>query len=277
MSRAQWLPRRATKPKMPLSLIGVALFFALGLLGPLLAPYAPLQIDLLHAFQVPFATSAHPLGTADNGIDLLSAILHGARVACIVGVSVVGFCASFGTLIGMLAASLGGWVDDALGALMDLLQAFPGIILNIALLAIVAEASLVHVIAALCIPGWVLYARLARGKTLALLSMPYIEAAEVLGASRSNVLFKHLLPNLAGPIIVQASAGFGGVVLVEATLSFLGLGPAENVSWGMLLDQGTGALMIAPHVAILSGLAIALTVLSFNRAGDHLRDRWVRS
>tara|TARA_B100001750_G_scaffold246103_1_gene267451 strand:+ start:963 stop:1757 length:795 start_codon:yes stop_codon:yes gene_type:complete len=248
----------------------VALFALAALVGPWLAA-DPGALDLDHQFELPSA--AHLLGTADNGVDLLSAMLLGARLAATVALVVVGLSVSVGTLLGAWAGLRGGTFDLVLGGVMDLVQSFPGIVLNIAILALVAEPSLWHLIVALAVPGWVLYARLARAEALALRDREFVQAARVLGVPPRRILLRHILPNLAGPILIQATSAFGGVVLAESTLSFLGLGPATHVSWGALLDQGSGVLLRFPHVALVAGGAIALTVLGFNLTGDWLRDR----
>jgi peptide/nickel transport system permease protein len=237
------------------------LFFTLGVVGPWLAPHDPAAIDLDHQYEAPSA--AHVLGTADNGVDLLSALLHGARLAALV----------VGTLLGAAAGYFGGAADHALSALTDVFQAFPGIILNIAILAVVVQPGLLHLIFALSVSGWVIYARVARAATLSIRQLAYVEAARALGASDLRVLLRHILPNLAGPIVIQATAGLGGVILAESTLSFLGLGPGVSVSWGALLDQGSSVLLRFPHVALISGACIATTVLAFHLSGDALRDR----
>jgi peptide/nickel transport system permease protein len=257
---------------MRLGLPLVIVFALLALVGPWLAPHDPQAIDLAHAFEPPSAT--HWLGTGDNGVDLLSVLLHGARLAGVVGLLVVAFTATVGTLIGALAGFSGGRVDAALSSLADLLQAFPGLVLNVAILALVDAPGVRHVVLALCIPGWVLYARIARAEALRLRQAEFVQAAVALGATRARVLVRHVIPNLLGPIVVQATTAFGGVVLAESTLSFLGLGPSDGVSWGALLDQGSAVLLRFPHVALVSGAAIALTVLGFNLAGDAARDRW---
>lgn len=256
---------------MRLGLPLVTLFALLAIAGPWLAPHDPTAIDLANAYAAPSAD--HPLGTGDNGVDLASVLLHGARLAGVVGLLVVGFTATLGTLVGALAGFSGGRVDAALSALADLLQAFPGLVLNVAILALVDAPGVRHVVLALCIPGWVLYARIARAEALRLRSAEFVQAAVALGASRTRVLLRHVTPNLLGPILVQATTAFGGVVLAESTLSFLGLGPSDGVSWGALLDQGSAVLLRFPHVALVSGAAIASTVLGFNLAGDAARDR----
>jgi peptide/nickel transport system permease protein len=228
-------------------------FFVLGLIGPWIAPYDPLAIDLVHEYEPP--SWAHLLGTGDNGIDILSALLHGARLAAIVGIVVVGISVIIGTLLGTWAGYAGRMTDHVVTGVADLVQAFPAIVLNIAVLALVARPGLVHLIIALAVNGWVLYARLARAET----------THEILG--------RHVIPNLLGPLVIQVTTGLGVVILAESTLSFLGLGPGKAVSWGALLDQGTSVLLRFPHVALFSGGAIALTVLGFNLTGDWLRDR----
>lgn len=259
------MSRLARKP----SLWGVGLFFACALFGPLFAD-EPRSIDLPHAFELP--SGAHWLGTGDNGIDLGAALLHGARFSAEISLSVVSISLLLGGLAGALAGLRGGWFDSALMGLCDLLQAFPAVLLNIAILALVPRPGAGHMVLSLSVSGWVLYARLARVEALALRERDFISAARALGASESRVLLRHLVPNLIGPLLVQATAGLGGVILMESTLSFLGLGPAQTISWGALLDQGSAVLLRFPHVALLSGGAIAFVVLSMNLAGDALRD-----
>jgi peptide/nickel transport system permease protein len=255
----------------PIGLLIVIAFFVLGTIGPWIAPYDPLAIDLLHEYEPP--SGAHWLGTGDNGIDILSALLHGARLAAIVGVVVVGVSVLFGTAIGTWGGYYGKLPDHVVTGIADLVQAFPAIVLNIAVLALVAEPGLLHLVVALTVNGWVLYARLARAETLSLREREFVEAARALGVPDRQVMRRHIVPNLLGPLIIQATTGLGVVILAESTLSFLGLGPGKAVSWGALLDQGTSVLLRFPHVALFSGGTIAVTVLGFNLMGDWLRDR----
>lgn len=255
-------------PVGPLLVLGFALT---ALLGPLLSPRPPDAIDLRHAYELP--SMAHLLGTGDNGIDLASALLHGARLSAVVSLSAVGLSVWIGTLLGVLAGYRGGRVDHLITGLSDLVQAFPAIVLNVAVLALVAEPGVVHLVLSLSATGWVLFARLTRAQTLLLREMEYVTAARALGASEARVLLRHVLPNLAGPLIVQGTGALGVAVLAESTLSFLGLGPGTGVSWGALLDQGSAVLLRFPHVALIAGSAIAATVLGFNLSGDYLRDR----
>ena len=257
--------------RTPIGLIIVLVFFVLGVVGPWIAPYDPLAIDLLHEYEPP--SSEHWLGTGDNGIDILSALLHGARLAAIVGIVVVGVSVVLGTMLGTWAGYYGRLPDHLVTGVADLVQAFPAIVLNIAVLALVAKPGLIHLIVALAVNGWVLYARLARAETLSLREREFVEAARALGVRAPEIMRRHIVPNLLGPLVIQATTGLGVVILAESTLSFLGLGPGKAVSWGALLDQGTAVLLRFPHVALFSGGAIALTVLGFNLTGDWLRDR----
>jgi peptide/nickel transport system permease protein len=262
---------RANLRKTPIGLFIVLAFFLLGVIGPWIAPYDPLAIDLMHEYEAP--SSEHWLGTGDNGIDILSALLYGARLAAIVGVVVVGVSVLLGTALGTWAGYYGRLPDHLVTGIADLVQAFPAIVLNIAVLALVAKPGLIHLIVALAVNGWVLYARLARAETLSLREREFVEAARALGVPPPEIMRRHIVPNLLGPLVIQATTGLGVVILAESTLSFLGLGPGKAVSWGALLDQGTAVLLRFPHVALFSGGAIALTVLGFNLTGDWLRDR----
>lgn len=245
-------------------------FFLLAALGPLVIGTSPEALDLAHAYALP--SPAHWLGTTDNGVDLLSALVQGARLAAVISVSVVGISCIGGGLLGAIAGLFGGRIDACIIGLADLLQAFPAVLLNIALLSLVARPGVFHVVLSLSVTGWVLYARLARAEALSLREREFVQAARALGFSERRVLLRHVVPNLLSPLVVQATAGFGGAILMESTLSFLGLGPARAVSWGALLDQGSAVLLRFPHVALLVGAAIAATVLAFNLAGDWVRD-----
>jgi peptide/nickel transport system permease protein len=255
----------------PIGVVICGVFLLLALIGPWCAPYSPLAIDLAHEYELP--SLRHWLGTTDNGVDILSVLLHGARLAAVVAVPVVSISLLIGGLLGAVAGYRGGRLDAVIRGLCDLVQAFPSIVLNIAVLALVARPGLTHLVLALIANGWVLFARLARAQAGLLREMEFVRAARALGASETRVLLRHVAPNLAGPLVVQATAAIGSTVLAESTLSFLGLGPGLSASWGALLDQGSAVLLRFPHVALLAGATIALTVYGTNRAGDFLRDR----
>jgi peptide/nickel transport system permease protein len=255
------------------ALVGVPLataFVLLAAVGPWLAPYAPRAIDLAHELEGP--SRAHWLGTADNGVDVLSVLLTGARTAGLVALCTVAISFVFGSTLGAVSGYAGGRTDLVLARVTDAVQAMPSLVINVALLALIARPGFAHMIAALSATGWVSYARVSRAEVLRLREREFVTAARALGATPSRILFRHVLPNALGPLIVQATFGLGGAVLAEASLSFLGLGPGVGASWGALLDQGTAYLLRAPRLALVSGGAIALTVLGFNLTGDWLRD-----
>jgi peptide/nickel transport system permease protein len=255
-------------------LIGGALilaFFALALFGPMLAPYDPESQNLDHLLELP--SRAHLLGTDENGCDLLSQLLFGARLAAAISLSVVALCLVVGTAVGTIAGYFGGWVDEGVMRLVDVLLAFPGILLNLAIVAIVPSAGVGVFVFALAVNGWVGYARVARGQVLEVREREFVTAARAIGASPWRVMLRHVVPNILTPLVVQATFGFAGVILVEASLSFLGLGRLHPYSWGSLLAQGTTYLWRTQHLAMAPGLAIAGVVLGCNLLGDGLRDR----
>jgi peptide/nickel transport system permease protein len=240
------------------------------IVAPLISPTQPSEIDLRAELNRP--SRHHPLGTGENGIDVLTHVLYGARVSLLVSLFAVGLSALVGALLGALAGYLGGLLDEALMRVVDILLAFPGILLAIFITAVLGP-SLKNVVFALALTGWTGYARLMRSLVLSLREREYVRAALALGAGHGRILGRHLLPNAAGPLIVQATFGIPAAILAEASLSFLGLGvPAGTPSWGALVDQGTQYLLVAPHVALFPGLAIAISVLGFNFLGDAARD-----
>jgi peptide/nickel transport system permease protein len=244
---------------------------AAAVFGPWLLPHDPLHQDL--ALRLAAPTWAHPLGLDELGRDLLARLALGARVSLIVGVVVVAVSAAVGIAVGAVAGYAGGRVDMALGRIMDVLLAFPGILLAIALVAVLGP-SLRNVVLALVTIGWVGYARLVRGQVLKVRELDYVQAARALGAPVGRVLLRHVIPATFSTVSVQATLGMAGAIIAEASLSFLGLGVQPPMpSWGTMLDAGRSHLFDAPHLTIVPGLAIALLVLGFNFAGDALRDR----
>lgn len=261
---------RKPSPKAALGGALIGLFALSALLGPLVAPYRPGAIDLAHDLEAP--SRAHWLGTADNGVDVLSTLLQGARLAGVVSVSTVLISLAVGVVLGGGAAFAGGAVGAVVARVTDAVQSLPSLLLNLAVIALVARPGIGHLVVALSVTGWVSYARVARAEVLRLRDREFVTAARALGASSSRVFFRHVLPNAAGSLVVQATFGLGAAVLAEASLSFLGLGPGALASWGALLDQGTAHLLRAPRVAMVAGACIAATVLGFNLTGDWLRD-----
>jgi peptide/nickel transport system permease protein len=253
--------------------IGAALctlFVVVALIGPLLQKRPPGMQDLDHLLEGP--SLQHLLGTDENGCDLLTQICYGARLLLGLAAAVVALCLVVGVLLGTLAGALGGWFDEVVIRIIDVLLAYPGILLNIAIAALVPRAGVGVLIFALAINGWVGYARVARAQTLRVREMEYVLAARALGVGPLRQVTRHILPNILSPILVQATFGAAGVVLVEASLSFLGLGPPVPYTWGALLAQGTTYFWRARHLLIVPGVAIALLVLGCNLLGDGLRD-----
>ncbi len=263
-----------------LTYIGLAIALVLivaAVFAPFIATHDPLEIpQTMVRFAAPSAQ--HWLGTDSLGRDVFSRIIYGARISLQVGISVTLVSALIGMFIGAIAGFYGGWVDKILsGYLFNVFLAFPGLLLAIAMVAFLG-VGLGKLILALCIIGWVGYARVMRGQVLKVREYDFVQAARALGASNMRILFTHILPNAVQPLIVQASLGMAGAVLSEASLSFLGLGiPPPEPSWGTMIfeAQQTGfdtVMRIAPHVLFVPGVAIALTVLAFNFIGDGLRE-----
>jgi peptide/nickel transport system permease protein len=263
--------RSALRGTQAFGVFVLACFSLLTVIGPFIAPYSPLRIDLLHEYELPSAH--HWFGTSDNGVDVLSTLLYGARLSGVIAFGAVSASLLIGGVLGAYAGYRGGRVDYFVTGLCDVVQAFPSIVLNVAVLALTAQPGLLHLLLALIVNGWVLFARVARANALVLREAEFVLAARALGLSELRVVARHVLPNLSGPLIVQATAAVGGTLLAESTLSFLGLGPGAAASWGALLDQGGAVLLRFPHVALIAGGTIALTVYAANRAGDYLRDR----
>ena len=260
----------ARHPGMAAGLLLVALLAATAIWAPALAPYHPARLDLAGNLQGP--SPAHPLGQDKLGRDVLSRMIYGARVSVKVAVAVVGISLTVGLLLGGIAGYAGGWTDELLMRVVDVLMAFPGILLAIAVTAVLGP-SLNHVILALCLTGWVGYARLVRGQVLAVREREYVQAARALGAGPLRVLGRHILPNTLAPVLVEATFGCASAILAEAGLSFLGLGTQPPTpSWGAMLSQGSHFMLVAPHLTVFPGLAIMLVVLGFNFLGDGLRD-----
>ena len=239
--------------------------------GPILSPYDPAAQDLARRLEGP--SLAHPFGLDELGRDILARIFAGAQISLLVGLAVVGVSSIVGMFFGSIAGYFGGRVDDVVSRVVDVLMAFPGILLAIALVAVLGP-SLVNVVLALSIIGWVGYARLVRGQALRAREFEFVQAARALGAGSPRIVLRHVLPTALPAVVVQATLGMAGAIIAEAALSFLGLGvQPPTPSWGTMLDAGRSHLFDAPHLTIFPGLAIALLVLGFNFLGDGLRDR----
>src|SRR5947209_17290933 len=255
--------------------IGIAIVIVAGLaalIGPALSPFDPAAQEL--ALRLAAPSRMHPFGLDELGRDILARVLAGARISFLVGLTVVSVSALAGTLLGAVAGYFGGVLDDLISRVIDTLLAFPGLLLAIALVAVLGP-SLANVLFALTIIGWVGYARLVRGQVLRARELDYVQAARALGAGTSRVLLRHVIPTAIPAVVVQATLGMAAAIIGEAALSFLGLGvQPPTPSWGTMLNGGRAHLLDAPHLTVFPGLAIAVLVLGFNFLGDGLRD-WV--
>jgi peptide/nickel transport system permease protein len=256
---------------------GLAIAAALlvsAIFAPWIAPYDPDDMDLENGLSGP--SISHPLGQDKHGRDILSRLVYGSRMSVIVGAGAVLLSAAVGFLAGALAGLRGGIWDQIIMRVVDVLLAFPGILLAIALTAVTGP-SIMNVIIALSARGWVGYARLVRGQVLVEREKGYVEASRAMGAGAARIIFRHLLPNTMTPMVIQATFGMAGAILAEASLSFLGLGPQGIPTWGSMLSDGTSFLRNASYIAVFPGIAIMATVLAFNFLGDALRDRLART
>jgi peptide/nickel transport system permease protein len=226
----------------------------------------------VHRLQSPNA--AHLAGTDELGRDTLSRLMWGARLSLTVSVTVVAVSLALGLVIGGLAGYLGGWIDSALTTFaMNTFMALPGILLAIAFAAFLGP-GFTNLVLALAIGGWAGYARLVRAQVMSVRDREYVDAARALGAGGMRIFFRHILPNIVQPILVQGAIGMAGVILAEATLSFLGLGvPAPAPSWGGMLNDARLHLFDSPHLVLFPAAAVACAVLGFNFLGDALRDQ----
>jgi peptide/nickel transport system permease protein len=241
------------------------------LMAPWLAPQDPAAVRLSESLERP--TLSCPLGKDPLGRDVLSRLVYGARVSVVVAFTTVAISLAAGTLLGFLAGYYGGILDDLIMRVVDILLAFPGILLAVALTSVLGP-SLRNVVLALCVMGWVGYARIVRAQVLAIRERDFVQAARAIGAEDFRILWRHILPNVLAPLVVEATFGASGAILGEAGLSFLGLGTQPpSPSWGSMLNEGRQFLFVAPHLTLAPGIAIMIVVLGLNFLGDGLRDR----
>lgn len=239
--------------------------------APLLAPADPALQDLGHRLAAP-GSPGHLLGTDQFGRDLISRLIHGARVSLQAGVVAVAVGASVGLVLGLCAGYLGGWVDLLIGRVFDVILSFPAILLALAIVAVLGP-SLLNAIIAIGFTTIPNYGRVMRSAIIAVRTREFMQASEAFGASSSYVMIRHALPNVLPPLIVTTSLGVASAILIEATLSFLGLGvPPPTATWGSIINDGKQYLDIAPWISSLAGLAIVVAVLGFSLIGDGLRD-----
>jgi peptide/nickel transport system permease protein len=259
--------------KNRLSVIGMAVVLCLmivSLLAPFLAPYDPTTIDVYNVLSPPDRT--HLLGTDELGRDLLSRIIWGSRVSLKVGIVAVGIAIMIGIIIGSVSGFYGGKVDAVLMRFVDIMLAFPTFFLILAVIAIL-EPSIFTIMAVIGVTSWMDVARLVRAEFLTLKERDFVDAARAVGVGNKRLIFRHILPNALSPVLVSATFGVAGAILVESGLSFLGLGvQPPDPSWGNILTSGKDNIEVAWWLSVYPGLAILITVLSYNLVGEGLRD-----
>lgn len=256
-----------------LALIGLAIVLTMmivALAAPLIAPYDPFSIDVHNVFSPP--SRSHPFGTDELGRDVLSRMIWGSRVSLQVGFLAVSIAVIIGTILGSLAGYYGGRLDSVIMRFVDIMLAFPTLFLILAVITIV-EPSIYNIMIIIGLTGWMDVARLVRAEFLTLKERDFVYAAKALGASNLRIIFSHILPNALSPVFVAATFGIAGAILIESGLSFLGLGvQPPNPSWGSIITSGKDNIEVAWWLSLFPGLAILITVLSFNLVGEGLRD-----
>lgn len=259
--------------RAPLTLVGMATALAvvvIALLAPVLAPYNPSQPNPVERLQPP--SVAHPMGTDELGRDILSRVIWGARASVGAGVLVTVIAATVGLFIGSAVGYLGGWVDALVMRIMDIILSFPSLVLAMALAAAL-EPSLTSAMLAVAFVRIPLYTRLARGQALSLRERHFVRAARTFGSSNAWIILRHILPGTVPTIVVQATLGIGEAVLIASSLSFIGLGAQPPMAeWGAMVATGRRFLLEQWWLATFPGLAIFITTIAFNLAGDGLRD-----
>ncbi|HTN42436.1 MAG TPA: ABC transporter permease [Nitrospiria bacterium] len=244
--------------------------FLVAVLAPVLSPYDPAHIDVDRILVGP--TQAHPLGTDDLGRDVLSRMIWGSRISLMVGFVAVGILIGIGTVIGAVSGYYGGWPDDILMQFVDIMLSVPTFFLILAVIAFVGP-NIWNVMIIIGATSWMGVARFVRGQFLALKEADYVTAARALGAKDRRIIFLHILPNAMSPVYVSAVLGVAGAILVESSLSFLGLGVQPPMpSWGNIITSGKDMIDIAWWLTLFPGLAILITVLGYNLLGEGLQD-----
>ena len=266
-------PRRRLTGALWWSLALIGLLCLIALLAPLLAPYSPItQLDIIGLKNRP-PSLAHPFGTDQYSRDLLSRMLFGARISLSVALLAVLLSATVGTAYGLIAGYVGGRVDAIMMRLLDACLAIPRVLLLVAVLALWSPVPLGALIAIIGLTGWFEVSRLVRAEVLSVMRREYLLAARALGAPGFRIVWRHVLPNVLNPVIVAATLGVGNVIMLEAGLSYLGIGArVPAASWGSIFFDGSDAFQATWWIALFPGLAIIITVLAFNVFGSDLRD-----
>lgn len=265
--------RRFCKNKIAvIGLIALCIIIILCAGAPLFTSYDPVvDMDFMNMLAAP-GSEGHPLGTDDLGRDIWCRLLYGGRSSLITGLSVSLLAAAFGVVIGLYSGYFGGVIESLLMRFTDIMLSFPFLIVAIAIMSVLGSSQR-NIIIALAITSWPRFARLTRGQVLAVKNSEYVEAAKVGGFKNTRIIFRHVLPNCIGPLIIQGTLSVGGAILSAASLNYLGLGAdAASPDWGMMLSQGRNYLQTASYLTTIPGLAISATVLAMNWIGDGMRD-----
>jgi len=251
-------------------LVVIAILFLLSFCAGFITPYDPDALDAWHVLLPP--SSAHLFGTDELGRDVLTRVIFGARVSLKVGFVAVGIAVAIGTVVGLFAGFYGGWADSLLMRVVDIMLCFPTFFLILAVIAML-EPSIWYIMIIIGLTGWMGVARLVRAEVLSLKSRDFVSAARVLGASDLRIIFRHILPNALSPVLVSATLGVAGAILTESALSFLGIGvQPPTPSWGNILTSGKDYIEFAWWLSLFPGVAILVTVLSYNLVGEGIRD-----
>ncbi len=256
-----------------ISMILLLLIIFAGAFAPVISPHNPHKQVLSLSFKGPSLSS--PMGRDELGRDIFSRVLYGVRTSLIIGFTVVLISVAIGVVFGGIAGYRGGYTDVLFSRAIDILMAFPGLLLSIGIAGIMGPSTF-NIIIALCAVGWVGYARYARAMVMSVKQRDYILSAKAAGKNRIAILFSDILPNIAEPLIVEASFGIGIVIISEASLSFLGLSSPATPSLGRMLSEAISVINVSPWMAVFPGLALTIIVLLFNDVGDSLRGRYER-
>jgi len=263
--------RLLRNPSAVVAALAILLMIALALTAGFLSPYG--YQEQLRGFEHTAPGGAYWFGTDYLGRDMLSRIMYGARISMMVGICATGVSLLLGVLVGLITGYMGGWVDAMFMRITDMVSAVPSLILAIAITALYEKPSLLILFLTLGLVGWTGIARVIRSQVLSVRTLDYVTAAQAMGATTRRIMFRHILPNCLSPIIVMATLAIGGNILLEAALSFLGLGVQDPFpSWGGMLNDARGYFQAYWWVAVFPGAAIVITVLAFNILGDGLRD-----
>ncbi|HHZ01776.1 MAG TPA: ABC transporter permease [Tissierellia bacterium] len=269
-SNNAWNKLKRNKTAM-FGLVIICIMVFMVITADIISPYDPNALDLGNAYSKP-GVNGHIFGTDEFGRDLLSRIIYGSRISILVAVGATLVAGAIGLVLGLISGYSGGIIDSILMRIMDGMMAFPFVLLAILLMTILGSGA-VNVVLAIGIANVPIFARIVRGQVLVVKNEEYCNAVRVLGASNFRLLFGHILPNIISPVIVQATLSTAGSIISEAALSFLGLGISPpTASWGNILRGGKDYLNTAPHIAMISGFFILITVLGFNLLGDGIRD-----